>query len=186
MHTDYQNAQQRANLAGVEPLIAQRWSPRAYLGDPVAEEDLALVFEAARLAPSCYNEQPWHFYTSTPESYQTFLELLVEGNQAWAQSAPVIGFVVASRRFARNDKDNYHADFDSGSAWMAMSLEARALGLYTHGMGGIEYDSVYTALQLDRDAWKVICGFTIGKVDPVGDESLSERKPLAQVWTAVD
>ena len=185
MKNDYQNAEQRAQMSGVQPLIAQRWSPRAYLSDPVDPADLALVFEAARLSPSCYNEQPWHFYTSTPASYQTFLGLLVEANQAWAQTAPVIGFVVASRRFARNQQDNYHADFDSGSAWMAMSLQARALGLYTHGMGGIEYDRVYTALQLDSAAWKVICGFTIGKVDPAGDEALSERKPLADVWTAV-
>ncbi|MCB1844986.1 MAG: nitroreductase family protein [Halioglobus sp.] len=185
MKTDYQNAARRSELEGLEPIITQRWSPRAYLSDAPAPADLARVFEAARLAPSCYNEQPWHFYTSTEASYQTFLDLLVQGNQEWAATAPVLGFVATRRSFTRNGKENYHADFDAGSAWMAMSLQARALGLYTHGMGGIEYDRVYEALRISRDHWKLLCGFAIGKLDPEGEEALSQRKPLADVWTAV-
>lgn len=185
MHTDYQNTHDRVSLAGLEPLIAARWSPRAYLDTSVTQDDLALVFEAARLSPSCYNEQPWRFYTSTDASYDNFLELLVEGNQAWAKSAPVIGFVVASRVFERNGKENFHAAFDTGSAWMAMSLQARALGLYTHGMGGIHFDRVYTALGLDPQVDQVICGFTIGHVDPAGAEELSSRKPREVIWRAV-
>lgn len=185
MNRDYQNVQERVHDARVEALIVNRWSPRVYLPDPVNERDLALVFEAARLAPSCYNEQPWRFVTSTETSYARFLDLLVEGNQAWAKTAPVLGFIAASRRYQRNGKDNYHAAFDSGAAWMAMSLQARALSLYTHGMGGIHYDRVYEALALDRDEYQVICGFTIGRLDPAGDEPLTERKPASEIWRQV-
>jgi len=186
MNPDYQKVQERVSSAGIEPLIAHRWSPRAYLSDPVGEQDLALVFEAARLAPSCYNEQPWRFFTSTENSRALFLDLLVEGNQAWAKTAPVLGFIAASRRFERNGKENYHAAFDSGAAWMAMSLQARALGLYTHGMGGIEYERVYEALGLDRDQYQVICGFSIGRLDPAGNEPLTGRKPAADIWRRVE
>ena len=185
METDYQDMHARVDLAGVESLIARRWSPRAYLADPVSDEELALVFEAARLSPSCYNEQPWRFFTSTASSREAFLSLLVEGNQAWAHTAPVIGFVVASRNVERNGKDNFHAAFDSGAAWMALSLQARALGLYTHGMGGIHYEQVYAHLGLDPEQHEVLCGFTIGRLDPEGGESLSERKALSDLWTPV-
>jgi len=185
MQTDYQDTQLRVGRDGVEPLISHRWSPRAYLDAPVSDDELALVFEAARLSPSCYNEQPWRFFTSTPDSYARFLDLLVDANQAWAKTAPVIGFVAASRLFARNGKVNYHAAFDSGAAWMAMSLQARALGLYTHGMGGIHYHRVYSALGLDEQTHQVLCGFAIGRVDPSGAEELSGRKPLGDIWTVV-
>jgi len=185
LHGDYQDVDSRVDMSGIEPLIAARWSPRAYLPEPVSEEELALVFEAARLAPSCYNEQPWRFFTSTRSSYARFLDLLVEGNQAWARSAPVIGFIAASRNFARNGKENTHAAFDSGSAWMAMSLQARAMGLYTHGMAGIEYQRVYDALGLAPAAYRVICGFTIGRLDPTGDEALTARKAVEDIWQPV-
>lgn len=186
MKRDYQSVKARVDAAGVEPLITSRWSPRAYLPEPIAKDELGLVFEAARLAPSCYNEQPWRFFTSTDNSYPLFLDLLVEGNQAWAKTAPVLGFIAASRRYQRNGEDNYHAAFDSGAAWMAMSLQARVLGLYTHGMGGIHYDRVYDALGLDRDAYQVICGFAIGRLDPAGDEELTGRKPVGEIWRQVE
>jgi len=185
MQADYQPARERASRPGVEPLIAARWSPRAFLDAAIDDRDLALVFEAARLSPSCYNEQPWRFYTSTGASRPRFLELLVEGNQAWAHTAPVLGFIAASRHLARNGKENALAAFDSGAAWLAMSLQARALGLYTHGMAGIHHDRVYEALELDRDELQVLCGFAIGRLDPAGAELLTPRRPLAEIWLPV-
>lgn len=172
----------RDAVTAVNDLFVQRWSPRAYVSDPVTEHELQTLFDAARWSPSCFNEQPWLFLTSTEATHEQFLTLLVEGNQQWAKTAPVIGFVVAAKTFARNGNDNFHATFDAGAAWMALNLQASMLGLYAHGMGGIEYDEVYRQLDINPQAYQVICGFTLGKLDTSGDEEITSRKPLADIW----
>ena len=77
----------------VHELIARRWSPYAFADRPVPDDDLRALFEAARWAASSYNEQPWSYVVATkaaPEGFARLLSCLVEGNQAWAQAAPVL------------------------------------------------------------------------------------------------
>jgi nitroreductase len=184
---------QRDPLEGVDPLFYQRWSPRAFQQKPVSDADLQQVIEAARWSPSCYNEQPWLFITSTAQSHERFVNLLVEQNQIWARNAPVLGFIVAGKQFAKNGNDNFHALFDSGSAWMAMTLQARMLGLHTHGMGGINYAGVYREFDLDPEKVTVICGFAMGYADvpdnlPEGLRAMeqpSARKPVGEIWRSI-
>jgi nitroreductase len=174
----------------VDPLFPQRWSPRSFVKTAIAPEDLATVLDASRWAPSAYNEQPWRILTSTPETFDIFLGLLVEPNQKWAKNASVIGFMVAKKNFTHNNKPNDWAVYDCGSAWMSMTLQARKLGLYTHGMAGIKKDAVYEVFGINREEYGVVAGFTIGVLDqrenldkPYIDwESPSPRKPLDEIW----
>lgn len=178
----------RDSLPGVDETQARRWSPRAFVKTPIADADINLLFEAARWAPSCFNDQPWEFHVSTEETFDDFLDLLLEGNQVWAQNASLLCFVVVRKTFNHNGKDNIYAEFDAGAAWMALSLQARQMGLYTHGMGGIQHQQVADYLQLD-DNHKVICGIAIGvaaepdvlPADVAAKEKPSGRKPLADV-----
>lgn len=170
---------------GVDKLFVTRWSPRAFLPDAIDARQLATIFDAARWAPSCFNEQPWLFYTSTASSYDRFLGLLVEANQQWAKTAPVIGFAVAAKTFARNGKPNNHAEFDAGAAWMSLNLQAALVGVHMHGMAGIDFAGVYSELGIDPQTHQVICGFVMGKVDPDAQETLTVRKPLQDSWVAV-
>ena len=69
----------------IHELLAERWSPYAFDGRPVPEADLRSLFEAARWAPSSYNEQPWSYIVATKEDTKEFerlLSCLVEANQA--------------------------------------------------------------------------------------------------------
>lgn len=174
----------------IDPIFINRWSPRAFDSTPVSEEVVKSLFEAARWSPSCYNEQPWLFlYAVSGEELKLFRSLLVEFNQTWAVNAPVIGFLFARRRFARNDKPNDWAAFDSGAAWMAMTIQARMLGLYTHGMGGFHKDRVYETLGVPEDDYEAVCAFAIGMYgdrealpdDMKKTERPSDRKPLSEV-----
>jgi nitroreductase len=180
----------RDPLDGVNPLLVERWSPRAFAPGAIDDTVLGRIVDAARWAPSCFNEQPWRFYTSTQSTFDDYLGLLMEGNRGWAASASVIGFLVAKTRFAHNGKDNdYHA-FDSGAAWMAMSLQARSEGLFTHGMAGIDKQGVADYLKLDPQNEAVLMGFVIGRLgdslelDPAmqSREKPSPRKPLQEIW----
>ncbi|KKO11814.1 nitroreductase family protein [Pseudohongiella sp.] len=178
----------RDALDGVDPLLVNRWSPRAFVKTDISDSDLALLFEAARWAPSCFNAQPWVFHVSTEKSFDDYLDLLLEGNQTWAREASVLGFVVVKKTFPHNGKTNIYAEYDAGAAWMAMTVQARQMGLYTHGMGGIKHEDVAAYLNLDDDH-RVVCGFAIGVAaapDTLPDELAekekpSPRKPLSDV-----
>ncbi len=180
----------RQSLPGVDPQFTRRWSPRAMQRAPIPQQDLTAIFEAARWAPSCFNDQPWRFYTSTEATFEDYLGLLVPANQTWAKNAAVLGFVVSRQHFRHNDKPNAHADFDSGAAWMALALQAHQLGYHAHGMAGVNFDGVYDYLGLDGDKFRVICAFALGlrgdpanlTADQQAKEQPSGRVPLEEVW----
>src|SRR4051812_13695224 len=77
----------------VHDLLRKRWSPRAFADRAVERDKLLSVLEAARWAPSSNNEQPWSFVVATrdePGEFARLLACLVEKNQSWAKSAPVL------------------------------------------------------------------------------------------------
>lgn len=143
----------------IHELIARRWSPRAFARDrPVAPEDLIAVVEAARWAASSNNEQPWRFVWTDrfrDESiWSMALACLAEKNQRWARNAPVLGFAVARDHFIRNGTANRWAQYDCGAASAYLCLQATALGLITHQMGGFDPAKVI-------EAFGIPSGFTV-------------------------
>lgn len=182
---------QRDPVAGVDELFYKRWSPRTFKKMTLPEETLRVVFDAARWAPSSYNAQPWLFVTNVDDSdFDLFCGLLNEGNQKWAKTASLLGFIVARRHCGDDDRPNRCASFDCGAAWLCMTLQARRLGLYTHGMAGIKRDQVYARLNINEDKYSVICGFALGVLEEqagdgknrIVDIRPSPRKPLCEIW----
>jgi nitroreductase len=174
----------------VDAMFLDRWSPRAFSPEPVGEQELAALFEAARWAPSCFNEQPWLFlFGRQKEDLERFRSLLVEGNRAWADSAPVLGVIFARRNFDRNGKPNRHYAFDTGAAWLSLALQARKLGLYTHAMGGFDENGSYELLGVPKGRFEAMAAIAIGRRGEAGrlpenlaqKEIPSERKPLIEV-----
>ena len=175
----------------VHQLLAERWSPYAFDDRPVPEGDLRSLFEAARWAPSSYNEQPWSFIVATqedPEQFQRLLSCLVDGNQVWAKAAPVLALGIVSLRFARNAKDNRAAVHDLGLAAGNLLVEATARGLFVHQMIGILPDKAREIYGIPEgcEAWT---GMAIGyRGDPRSlpdrlrerDLAPRERKPLSE------
>ncbi|EIJ42709.1 nitroreductase [Beggiatoa alba B18LD] len=129
--------------APIHELIAHRWSPRAYDSTKIVsrEQILALV-EAARWAPSCFGDEPWRFVicdkNSNPTAWQHAFDCLVEGNQVWVKNAPVIILATASDNFKHNGHANRWASYDTGAASENLCLQAVALGLVAHQMGGFD------------------------------------------------
>ena len=124
----------------IHALLASRWSPYAFADRDVDAEDLRSLFEAARWAPSSYNEQPWSYVVATrddSDGFERLLSCLVEGNQAWARHVPVLALGITRERFTRNDKPNAAAQHDLGLAAGALLVEATARGLVVHQMIGI-------------------------------------------------
>ena len=175
----------------IQELLAERWSPYAFDERPVAEADLRSLFEAARWAPSSYNEQPWRYIVATrdnPEQFQRALSCLVEGNQVWAKAAPVLALGVVSLRFARNAKDNRAAVHDLGLAAGNLLLEATARGLFVHQMIGILPDKAREIYGIPEgfEAWTAMAigyrGDPTRLPDRLRERDLAarERKPLSE------
>lgn len=165
----------------ISPLFLERWSPRSFKNTPVSENDIRTILGAARWAPSSFNEQPWRFIISNDDNKGRYLRILTEGNQDWAKNAGRIGFILAQKHFTRNGKDNPHALFDCGAAWMALSLQARILGLYTRGMAGIRPDIAYSILEVDPDEYHVVMAFALGELETENENiKTSEDRPTGR------
>ena len=134
------------------PYFVNRWSPRAMTG-PVSRAELMRMLEAARWAPSSYNEQPWRFlyaFAGTPE-FDVFLGCLVEANRVWAKTAGALLLLVTKKTFARNGKPNGVAVFDAGSAWENLALQGASMSLAVHAMGGFDAAKASAALKVPDD-----------------------------------
>jgi nitroreductase len=117
----------------------------------VEKEKLLALFEAARWAPSCFNEQPWSFLVATRDSangYGRLLECLVETNIRWARTAPVLMLSVAKRTFDANGKPNRYAFHDVGLSMANLIVQASALGLYAHPMAGFHIAKAVSAFHI--------------------------------------
>ncbi len=181
----------RTQANDVDELFYKRWSPRALKKKPLPDEVVASIMDAARWSPSAYNEQPWLFITSsTEEEFNKYFELLLEFNQWWAGNASLLGFIFAKRKHEHNSSPNRFYFFDCGAAWMAMTLQARKFGLYTHGLGGIHRDKTYGVMNVPEELYEVVCGFSLGVIDlpDILDDQYksreipSPRKSLGDVW----
>src|SRR5258708_2099798 len=158
----------------IDPLLTRRWSPRAFAERGIEPNKLRSLFEAARWAPSSFNEQPWSFIVATkgePENYQKLLSCLVEGNQKWARLAPVLMVSVAKLNFEKTGKPNRHALHDVGLAMGSLLVEAIALGLFVHQMAGFSVDKVREAYQVP-EGFEPLAAIAIGY--PAAPEVLRE------------
>lgn len=169
----------------------RRWSPRAFKKTEIPAEERAAIFDAARWAPSAYNEQPWRILTSSnEEDFNTYLEILYEQNQQWAKNSSILGFICAKNTFTHNDKPNIWAQYDCGFAWASITFQANKLGYFTHGMAGFDAEKVYTVLGVSRDEYTAVAAFAIGVIDTPEHapdwakefETPSDRKKLSKIY----
>jgi nitroreductase len=179
------------DVSGVLPLFHERWSPRSFSDREVSRETLAKVFEAARWAASSSNEQPWKYIVGLrgTETHKRIFESLAAGNQKWAAKVPVLVISTAHKAFAKNDAPNRFALHDLGAANAQLVLEAHALGLAAHQMGGYDEAKARQLLGIPDD---YLTGSAIAlgyQDDPeqLGDAGLIERevaprtrKPLSE------
>lgn len=144
--------------------IKERWSPRAFSNERINDEDIMGILEAARYAPSCFNEQPWRFIVAkSDESLKKMRNILAESNQVWANNAPVLILILAKKNFDFNGKENYWHMFDAGTSWGYMSLEAQRRGLITHAMGGFSKQKAKEVFNIG-DEYSIIAVVAVGKL----------------------
>lgn len=176
--------------APIEALLRRRWSPRSYTGEPVSDAHLASLLEAARWAASCFNAQPWHLVVARrdrePAAHAAIAACLSGNNQAWAPRAPVLMVAVARLDFAHNGKPNRHAAYDTGAAMAQMALQATALGLQLHQMGGFDLDKARETLGIP-EGYEPRAAIALGHPGPANalPEELAQRETAPRQRRAV-
>ena len=163
----------------LHPLLAERWSPRAFDPTPLPDSDVTAVLEAARWAPSAMNHQPWRFLVGRQGSdgadatYKGIYDALAGGNQQWASSAPLL--VAALVRTENEDgTPRVIAPFELGLAVSQLTVQAHALGLHVHQMGGFDAAQV-------SDTFAVPATYTSVVVLAIGRQGDAESLPA---WAA--
>jgi nitroreductase len=137
----------------IELLFIDRWSPRSMSGQSLDDSELMRLFEAARWAPSTYNEQEWRFLYARRDTpnWPAFFGLLVEANQAWCDRAAVLMVVLSHKVFARDGKPNPVHSFDTGAAFENLALQGASMGLVVHGMAGFDRGKARATLGVPED-----------------------------------
>lgn len=174
----------------INPLILNRWSPRSMTGEELDEHDIMSLFEAARWAPSSFNNQPWRFIYAKRNTghWDRLFNLLVDANKLWAKNAALLVVVISRKNFEYNEKLARTHQFDAGSAWENLALEASSRGIVAHGMQGFDYEKASVDLGIPVD-FEVMAMIAIGKKGPKENlpvelqdkEKLSDRKPLKDI-----
>lgn len=175
---------------GVDPIFPGRWSPRAMSGEPISDAELSALFEAARWAPSTYNEQEWRFLYARRGTahWPTFFGLLMEANQAWCRHAAVLMCIIAHKVFSMHGKPNPVYAFDTGAAFENLALQGGRMGLVVHGMAGFDFEKARVALIVPAD-YAVMAMVAVGRPGdpdalPAGlreREVPTGRKPIAEI-----
>lgn len=174
----------------IESIFVHRWSPRAMSGEPISQEQMLTLFEAARWAPSTYNEQEWRFLYALRDTpnWPIFFDLLVEGNRTWCERAAMLCVIAAHKLFQRNGKPNPVHVFDAGLAFENLALQGAAMGLVVHGMQGFDFEKARTALAIPDD-YAVCAMFAAGQPGDPNElpeamrerEEPSQRKPVSEI-----
>ncbi|HEX8234485.1 MAG TPA: nitroreductase family protein [Abditibacteriaceae bacterium] len=153
----------------IDPAFVNRWSPYAFSPEPIDDQTLMSVFEAARWAASSYNEQPWRFILArSDEDRKKFVDFLSPPNQIWAKNAPVLVLLIAKKTFSHNGSPNRVHQFDTGTCSGYMTLQAAMNGLYAHGMAGFDTDMARATLGIPSD-FEIMAVFAIGRRGDTND-----------------
>jgi nitroreductase len=178
----------------IHDLLAHRWSPRAFDPKrPVSREQLKVLLEAGRWAPSCNGDEPWRYLIwdrgRDPQGWQKAFDCLSDNNKKWVKNVPLLMLSCAGSVFGATGKPNRWTQHDTGAASVSMALQASALGLIVHQMGGWDVEKARAAFDIPAE-YTPMAMIAVGyqaEPDTIDDPEVKKkelapraRKPLAE------
>lgn len=178
----------------IHDLMTRRWSPRAYdASKPVSRQQLQTLLEAGRWAPSCNGDEPWRYLVwdrrRDPEGFQKAFDCLSENNRKWVKNVPLLMLSCAGSNFQATGKPNRYTQHDTGAASVCIALQAAALGLVVHQMGGYDAEKARAAFSIPAEYTPmamIAVGYEAASPDILDEETKAKemrprrRQPLAE------
>jgi len=174
----------------IHDFIVKRKSIRAFDSEKIDDEKIYSLFEAARLAPSSLNEQPWRFIfaeKSDDAPFEKILSILADANKVWAKNASLLVIVLSKKDLDRNQKPNKHYFYDAASAVANLTFQANSLDLYVNQMGGFDSAKVQELFNVPEEYEPVVV-LAIGAEGDVNSlpDPYKERESLPQKRIALN
>jgi len=166
----------------IKGMVAERFSPTTFTDQPVSDELINNMLDAARWAPSSYNEQPWKFLVTRKgdENFQKVYDALMEGNQNWAGNAPILMVTLANDNYARNAKPNRHAWHDTGMAMGFFLLAGVEAGVQVHQMGGFFPEKIERSMELP-EGYHPVAVAAVGYTEESAEKESRTRKSIQEI-----
>jgi nitroreductase len=158
--------------ATIHELLAQRWSSRRFAPDLLSDLDVETLIEAARWAPSYGNRQPWRFVVARQPATLAALHATLTRGNAYAKVAPVLIALCGNSVNGQIKDGKQYYLMDAGMALENLLLQAVALGLHAHPMGGFDEALVRDVLGIPETV-HVLALIAVGR--PGRLEDLDER-----------
>lgn len=179
----------------IHELLQERWSSRAFSDEPMAEDVLLSLFEAARWSPSCFNDQPWRFIVATranPEAHARIVSCYNTSNQRWSASAWLVMIVLAKETFSADGSPNRMSQYDAGQAVQNLTFQASAHALNVRQAAGIDVVKIREMYHVPDDV-TVLCMVAVGYpgesdalMPPLNERERQPRtrRPLSELFFA--
>lgn len=121
--------------------LETRWSPRVFAKTPITEEQVRILLEAGRWAPSAGNKQPWIVIWGLKgtEMFDRIFNSLDDFNQTWAGNAQMLWLCAFKKTMGKDDKENFHALHDLGLFMGNVLHQATSMDIAVHQMAGIRF-----------------------------------------------
>jgi len=163
-------------------LAKKRFSARAYTSEPVKDEDLQYILEAARIAPSANNKQPWKFIViREKENLEAVYRLY---HREWFRQAPLVIVVLGdhSESWERSQDGKKHTDIDVAIAIDHLTLAAAERGLATCWICNFYVQATREYFRLPPHLEPIAfipVGYPAQQPDP--ERHKTKRKPLNEI-----
>jgi nitroreductase len=179
------------SAATVLNLLADRRSYYAFSSQPIENDKLLRLLDAATQAPSSYNEQPWRYVVAKngEASFDKVLGGLIEWNQLWSKPAPILVVGLATKVFEKNNTPNAHGWYDLGQSVANFNTQAQLEGLEIHQMAGFDAEKIREAVKAPAE-YDVVVVFALGYKgdsnvlpDAAKERDLApkSRKPVSEI-----
>lgn len=180
---------QATTMVPLHPLLAERWSPRAFdATHELGDAQVTALLEAARWAPSANNTQPWRFLVARrgDDAFARLFDILAPGNQLWADSASAL-ILVAAQTADESGQPQPWALYDTGQAVASLVAQAQAEDLSTHQMGGFDQSRAAAAFGLPAHTVPVVV-VAVGSHDAAASlpEPLAAREAAPRTRVPLD
>lgn len=168
-------------------LMKARHSGRSY--DPtktVSQKVMDILMEAVRLTPSCFGDEPWRYIMCNKQNNQNAWEKLLncldESNQKWAKDAQILIISLSAKNFRKSDKgENFWANHDTGAANYGLMLQATAMNLMAHQMGGFDKNEIIERFNIP-DSFNVMSVIAVGYEKEGAEVKEKKRKPIEEIF----
>jgi nitroreductase len=170
---------------GIHSILRERWSPTTWDSEwAIPLEQVDLLLEAARWAPSAGNSQPWSFILARrgDENHRRLVGHLARSSSSWAPQASLLVVNLCHRFVEGTDWEfSEFAMYDLGQAVAHLTIQAAVLGLAVHQFAAFDHEAVKHEFEVPDD-WQVATMSAIGRV-PAGVAPHGQRKFTGETLT---